>query len=105
MSNLFSFCIKHLPKCYFNRLSLRPIRVISNWAIPNCSFFREHLSHTLPNENNFHRLRSTHSDSLMRHNSAELKLDTLEIIIKWLQVSVSECNHRNPQTKIVICNY
>ena len=29
--------------------------------------------------------------------------DTLEIIVKWLQVSVSECNRQTPQTKNPIC--
>ena len=36
---------------------------------------------------------------------AESMHDTLELVIKWLQVSVIVCNHRrsNPQTKNPIC--
>ena len=60
---------------------------------------REHLSRALPTEIIFHLLRSIRSEHLLR----ELELDTLEIIIKWLQVSVSECNRQTPQAKTPIC--
>ena len=48
-------------------------------------------------------LRSIRSDRLMRDYSAELMLNTLEIIIKWLQVSVSVCNRPTLRTKNPIC--
>jgi hypothetical protein len=48
----------------------------------------------------FHLLRSNRSEWLLRDYSAELMLDTLEIIIKWLQVSVSECNPEPLRLKI-----
>ena len=51
----------------------------------------------------FYHLRSIHSDSLIRDYSAELMLDTLEIIIKWLQVSVSKCNRQTSHTKNPTC--
>ena len=40
----------------------------------------------------FYVLRSIPSDRLVRINSTESVLDTLEIIFNWLQVSVSDCN-------------
>ena len=44
----------------------------------------------------FYMLRSIRSEFLIRDYSVELKLglklDTLEVIIEWLQVSISECN-------------
>jgi len=55
--------------------------------------FREHLSRALPTEMNFHLLRSISSEHLIRDYSTELWLDmidTLEIIIKWLQGLGSE---------------
>ena len=63
------------------------------FLIPDYNF-REHLSRALPTENIFHLLRSTRSDHLMRDYSSEKMRDALEIIIKWLQVSVSECNRQ-----------
>ena len=48
-------------------------------------------------------LRSIPSEFLIPYYFAELKVDTLEVIIKWLQVSVSECNRQIPQTKNPIC--
>ena len=63
----------------------------------------EHLSYALPTEIIFYLLRSIPSECLLRDYSTELKLDTLEIIIKWLQVSVNECNQQTPQTKNLIC--
>ena len=96
---LFSLCIEHLPDCsvrhfpsYLYTLGLEPV-----WD------FREHLSRALPTEMIFNLLRSTRSERLMRDYSTESMFDTLEIIIKWLQVSVSECNRQAPQTKKSIC--
>ena len=51
----------------------------------------------------FYMLRSIPSEFLIPYYFAELKVDTLEVIIKWLQVSVSECNRQIPQTKNPIC--
>ena len=39
----------------------------------------------------FYLLRSIPSGFLIRDCSPELRLNTVEIIVKWLQVSVSEC--------------
>ena len=84
-SELLSLCIEHLPNCYSIRpsmfLSRTPIVISSDWC------FREHISHALPSETIFYLLRSIHSEHLIRDYSPELMLDTLEIIIKWLQVS------------------
>jgi hypothetical protein len=57
----------------------------------------EHLSRALPTEKIFYILRSNNPELYIHDNSAgELMLDTLEIIIKWLQVSFSECNGGTP---------
>ena len=52
----------------------------------------EHLSHALPSKLIFSHLGKIYIDRLKYDYSTELMLDTLEIIIRWLQVSVSECN-------------
>jgi hypothetical protein len=85
-------CIEHFPNCY----SVRPIPsfpVLYNFswsrAIGSDGSFREHLSSALPTKMIFCLLRSIRSEQLIGEYSAELML---EIIIKWLQVSVSECN-------------
>ena len=83
---LFSLCIENLPYCYSARNSFLPLDR-SLW---------EHLSRALPTEMIFCRLRTIPSDSLFSGYSTELKLNTLEIIVKWLQVSVSECNRQIP---------
>ena len=87
----FSLCIKHHPNCY----SVRP----PSLRLHRCKSFKEHLSHAHPTEMILYLLRSIPIKSLTRDYSAELILDTLEIIIDWLQVSVSECNGQMPQTK------
>ena len=84
----FSLCIEHLSHCYSAR---RP-------PIPDQSLW-EHLSRALPTEMIFYRLRTIPSDRLFTRYSTELILNTLEIIVKWLQVSVSECNRQTPQIK------
>ena len=63
------------------------------WSIGSNWSFREHLSRALPTEMIFGLLRSIRSEHLIGEYSAEL---TLEIIIEWLQVSVSECNRQTP---------
>ena len=98
ISKLFSLCIVDLP----NRHSVRPFGRRYTYFILDESW-REHLSRTLPTEIIFYLLRSIPSKDLIRHaHSAEFML---EIIIKWLQVSVSERNRRTPQTEkpIMIC--
>ena len=59
----------------------------------------EHLSHALPTKKIFQHLRSIRLDRPIHDYSTGLMLDTLEIIITWLHVSVSECNWQTPQTK------
>ena len=61
----------------------------------------EHISHALLTEMIFHLLQSIPSERLLRfpRNPGESEYHTMEIIIEWLQVSVSECNRQTPQTK------
>ena len=54
----------------------------------------EHISHALPSEMIFYLLRLIHSQCLIPDYSTKLLPDMLEIVIKWLQVSVSECNRQ-----------
>ena len=89
ISELFSLCIEHFPNCYSVRLS--PFSLHHYFLDPDWTF-REHLSRALPTKRIFYLLRSIDSECLIRDRFAELKLDALEIIIKWLQVSVSERN-------------
>ena len=99
ISELFSLCIENLPNCHPVRFSLsiqHPLGV--------CWSFEEHLSHALPTEDFFNLLRSIRSESLSDYYSPKLLLDTLEIIIKWLQVSVSERNRQTPLIKNPICD-
>jgi hypothetical protein len=98
ISELLSICVDHLPNCYV-RPSFNGYRYFLN---PSCSF-REHLSRALPTEMIFYLLRSIRSERLIRAYSAELMVDMLEVIIKWLQVSVSEWNRQFPQAKNQIC--
>ena len=91
-----SSCIKHPPNCYSVRPS--PFNLYNHLLIPNWSF-REHLSRSLPTEMILYLLRSIRSECLTHDPSGKLMRDTLEIIIKWLQVSVSP----PPQTKDPIC--
>ena len=85
IGELFSLCIVHLPNGYSVRPTVYPFfHLDESWG--------EHLSRALPTENIFHLLRSTPSGYLIHHaHSAEFSLKT---IIKWLQVSVGECNRR-----------
>ena len=94
---LFSFYIERLPNCYSVRLSNRYID--PDWA------FRGHISRALPTRMIFYLLRSIPTKLLIRVRgyNEELRFDTLEIIVKWLQVSVIECNWQTPQTKNLIC--
>ena len=86
MSELLSLCIDHLPNCY-------PVRRSVFFVNPDSdSIYREHFCRALPTEMFFYLLRSIPSVRLIHDYSVESMLDMLEIIIKWLQVSVSECN-------------
>ena len=96
---------EHIPDCY----SVRPSPfyrcfLASDYLNPNTNWsFRKHLSYALPTEMIFYLLRSIHTKCLIRDYSAGLMLDTLEIIIKWLQVGVSESCKRQTQTKNPNC--
>ena len=100
LSELFFLFIECLPNCYSVSSSpfyLYHCNISPDWV------FREHISHALPTEMIFYLLRSISSEILTycplfvmwksdRKPGRKSKLDTLEIIIKWLQVSVSEYN-------------
>ena len=96
MSELFSLNIEYLPNCY--SVSCSPFSFLTpDWT------FTEHLSRALPTEKIFYLLRSIRSDCLMRDYTAKMKLATLEIIIKWLQVSVSECSRQTLGLNFDLC--
>ena len=108
LSELFFLFIEHLPNCY--SVSSSPFYLYHCNISPDRGLsFREHISHALPTEMIFYLLRSIPTKSLLRRHPLnffrESDLDTLEMIIKWLQVSVSECNRETPQTKNLICVY
>ena len=94
ISELFSLCIE-LPNCY--SVSSRHQLL---FAGPELAF-REHISRALPTEVIFNLLKTIPSESLVRFpgDPGESEYRTLEIIIKWLEVSVCECNQQTPQTK------
>ena len=102
---LFLF-IERLPNCY--SVSSSPFYLYHCNISPDRAF-KEHISHALPTEMIFYLLRSIPSKLLLLRRSLHYleksELETLEIIIKWLQVSVSECNWQTPQTKNLICVY
>ena len=89
MSSIFLF-IERLPNCYFVSSSpfyLYHCNVNLYWA------FRKHISHALPTEMIFYLLQSIRPEWLIPVAvGRDSMLYTLEIVIKWLQVSVSECN-------------
>ena len=90
MSSFFFLFIERLPNCYsvsFSPPFFYDCDVSPYWA------FREHISHALPTKMIFYLLRSIRSEWLMPVAvGRDSMLYTLEIVIKWLQVSVSECN-------------
>ena len=96
-SEHFSLCIERLPNCYSVRLSSPGCQPFYFTGAPELAF-REHISRSLPTEMIFHLLQSIPSESLIRL-PGESDYHTLEIIIKWLEVSVSECNPQTLQTK------
>ena len=97
IGELFFLYIEHLPNCY----SVRDIPCTCLHRLNQESNFREHISRALPTELIFHLLGSIPLHVLHgRRYSAESMFDTLELVNKWLQVSVIEYNRQNPQTKI-----
>ena len=107
LSELFSLCIESLSNChsvrYYFAASDTSYRR-SDWA------FREHISSALPIKRIFYQLRSIHPNFFIQSipdgsRNLKLQVETLEIIIKWLQVSVSESNRQTPQAKNLICVY
>ena len=66
-----------------------------------------HISRSLPTEMVFYLLRSIPSEFLIVASNytekMKLQVVTLEIIIKWLQVSANKCNRQTVQTKNLIC--
>ena len=94
MSSFF-LCIKYLPYCYSVRSYYYELDL--DWS------FLEHLSRALPTEMIFCQLRSINSYRLIPDLSAELMLDMVEIIVRWLQVSVSKCSRQTPHTKNLTC--
>ena len=89
----------HLPNCYSARPSpfflYRCCYISTDWT------FTKHLSHALPTDMIFYVLRSIPSDRLIRIEAEKSMLDALEIILNWLQVSVSvnDCNRQTLQIK------
>ena len=85
ISELFSLCIEGLPNCYSVSLGSGSALFAgpAGWA------FREHIFRALPTEMIFHLLQSIPSEYLV-YFPGESGFYTLEIFIKWLQVSVSE---------------
>ena len=93
---LFSLCIERLPNCYSVSLGFgSALSAGMGWA------FREHISRALPTEKIFHLLQSIPSERLLRF-PRESEYNTLEIIIKWLEVSVNEFNRQTPQTNLYL---
>ena len=92
MSELSSLFIEDLPNLR-DRFYVRPRPFVKqNWS------FKDHLSRSLSTENIFDLLRrSISSESLIRYYSAELVIDMLKVIIKWLKVSfMNATNNLNP---------
>ena len=91
LGELFSQCIEHLPDCYSVRPS--PFSLYNCFPDPDWSF-REQLSRALPTVMIFYLLRLIPSERLIRDYSTELMLDTLEVIVKWFQVSISDATDK-----------
>ena len=77
--------------------SLDPCFLNPDWI------FTEHLYRARPTEMIFHLLRSIRSERLIRKYSTKFMIDTLEIIIGWLQVSDSDMQPTNPHTENPVC--
>jgi hypothetical protein len=89
LSELFFLCIERLPNCY----SVSSSRYCHNITHGPKYVLTGHISHALPTEMIFTLLRSIPSSLLYRASdySRELsmRIEMLETITKWLQVSVS----------------
>ena len=85
----------------WNIFLIYPVRFLPfrRYVSPDWSF-KGHISCADPTEMIFYLLRSIPSAFLVRSDdySRGLKLDTLEIITKWLQVSFRECSRQTLQT-------
>ena len=95
---LFSLRREYHPNCYFIRSSLS-----GRYHVLLEEVFAEHLSHALPTETIFYFLRSIPSTLILHGCSIELTLNMVETIVKWLQVSVSECNRQTQAKKYDLC--
>jgi hypothetical protein len=67
----------------------------------NFTFRHEHLPHALPTEMIFRLIPSRSERLIIRDDSTGLASDTLEIIIKWLQVSVVNTSDSDKRPKIL----
>ena len=98
--DFFLSAIEYLPNFYSVGLysGFSPGSFGRNWI------FKEHISRALPTVTIFYLLRSIRSKILIPDCSKAMWLDTLDIIIKWLQVSVivnatdkkNPCRLKNP---------
>ena len=85
----FSLCVEHLPN-YYVRHSLS--FDVYRYHLDPLWSFRRHLSRARPTEMIFHLLRSIPSERLLPAYPVGMGIVILEVIVKWLQVSVSEWN-------------
>ena len=88
LSEFFFFFIECFANCYpvsSSPFYLYHCNISPYWA------FTEHISHALPTEMIFYLLQSIPSDFVYLYSGSS-PLYTLGIIVKWLQVSLSECN-------------
>ena len=100
MSSFLS-SLKDLPNRYYVRPLPFSCHVNRNWS------FRDHLFRSIPTEKIFDLLRkSIRSGLLIGHYPTESESDMLKVIIKWLEVSLRECNRQleTPQTNNPICS-
>ena len=95
MTFFLSLCIESLLNCYSVRPTGSDLFFKPNWS------FREHLHRALPTDMIFYLLRSIRSEHFICDYSqaTESIPDTLEIIIKWLQVGVTVFNRQTPKIK------
>ena len=82
MSELLCLYFEHLPNYY-------PVRD-AYFCHDSYDSFWEHLSLALPSELIFYLFRTLCSERFIRDYSAESRLDRLEIIVEWFQVSPTD---------------
>ena len=103
LCELFSLCIKSLSNCYSVRYSPRSLE--PSLAVYRPYFRSDWVFRFFPMYRIFDLLRSIHPDFFIgirddSRRELKLRVETLEIIIKWLQVSVlSEYNRQILRTK------